>query len=158
VPRHAGITIPYKYLYTQGLASVNFVVVTDSSPPDVVFVGDSLNVIRGFPDDARAQLGADLRRVLMGERPLDSGSMAAALPGVFELRDEDRDFWYRVLYVKLEGVVHVLHCFRKKTNETPQKDINAARFRLSALRQRITERKQSKKKYGGGGTSRSDDR
>ena len=121
-------------------------VVTDISPPDVVFEGDSLNIIRGFPDDARAQLGADLRRVQEGERPLDSGSMAPALPGVFELRDEDRDFWYRVLYVKLEGVVYVLHCFRKKTNETPQKDINTDRGRLSALRQRIAEQKQSKRK------------
>jgi phage-related protein len=119
--------------------------VTATSPPDVVFEGDSLDVIRGFPDDARAQLGADLRRVQCGERPLDSGSMAPALPGVFELRDEDRDFWYRVLYVKLEGVVYFLHCFRKKTNETPQKDINAARLRLSALRQRIAERTQRKK-------------
>jgi len=41
--------------------------------------------------------------------------MAPALPGVFELRDEDRDTWYRVSYVKIGGVVYVLHCFTKKT-------------------------------------------
>jgi len=70
--------------------------------------------------------------------------MAPVLPGVFELRDQDKAAWYRVLYVKLEGVVYVQHCFRKKTNETPQKDINTARGRLSALRLRLATRKKAK--------------
>ncbi len=82
-----------------------FLTMTDGSPPDVVFEGDSLDVIRKFPEDPRGNIGADLRRVQNGEKPLDSGSMAPILPGVFELRDEDRDSWYRVLYVKLESVV-----------------------------------------------------
>ena len=115
------------------------------SPPDVVFEGDSRAVIKSFPDDVREDIGADLWRVQNGERPLDSGSMAPALPGVFELRDQDRDFWYRVLYVRLEGVVYVLHCFTKKTNETPQKDINTARGRLSPLKERLAAGKNKKK-------------
>jgi len=116
--------------------------VTDGSAPDVVFEGDSLDVIRKFSEDARGNLGADLRRVQNGEKPLDSGPMAPVLPGVFELRDEDRDFWYRVLYVKLEGVVYVLHCFTKKTNKTPPRDIEIARGRLAALKQRLAARKK----------------
>ena len=116
----------------------------DTSPPDVIFEGDSLNVIRGFSEDARANLGADLRRVQKGEKPLDSGSMASALPGVFELRDEDKDLWYRVLYVKREGVVYVLHCFTKKTNKTPLRDIEIARARLSALKQRLAATKKKR--------------
>jgi len=116
--------------------------VTDGSPPDVVFEGDSHEVIRKFPEDARGNLGADLRRVQNGEKPLDSGPMAPVLPGVFELRDEDSDFWYRVLYVKLEGVVYVLHCFTKKTNKNPPRDIEIARGRLSALKQRLAARKK----------------
>jgi phage-related protein len=119
--------------------------VTDGSPPDVVFEGDSRAVIKSFPEDIREDLGADLWRVQNGEKPLDSGSMAPVLPGVFELRAEDRVAWYRVLYVKLGGVVYVLHCFRKKTNETPQKDINTARGRLSALKLRLASRKKAKK-------------
>jgi phage-related protein len=75
--------------------------VRDVPPPDVVFEGDSRAVIRSFPDDARENLGGDLRRVQSGEMPLDSGSMAPVLPGVFELRDEDKDSRYRVLYVKI---------------------------------------------------------
>jgi phage-related protein len=119
--------------------------VRDDAPPDVVFEGDSRAVIKSFPDDVREDLGADLWRVQNGHRPLDSGSLAPTLPGVFEIRGEDKDLWYRVLYVRLEGVVYVLHCFTKKTNETPLKDINTARGRLSALKERIAARRNRKK-------------
>jgi phage-related protein len=119
--------------------------VPDGSPPDVIFEGDSRAVIRSFTDDVREDLGADLWRVQNGERPLDSGSMAPALPGVFELRDQDKDLWYRVLYARIEGVVYVLHCFTKKTNETPLRDINTARGRLSALNERLAARKNKKR-------------
>jgi phage-related protein len=112
----------------------------------VVFEGDSKSVIRSFPDGVRENIGGDLRRVQNGEKPLDSGSMAPALPRVFELRDEDKDWWYRVLYVKLEGVVYVLHCFTKKTNETPQREINTARGRLTALKQRLATTKKAKRR------------
>jgi phage-related protein len=113
--------------------------VAEASPPDVVFEGDSLRVIRSFPEEVREDLGADLRRLQNGERPLDSGSMAPALPGVFELRDQDRATWYRLLYVKIAGVVHVLHCFTKKTNQTPKGDIEIGRKRLSDLQRRLTK-------------------
>jgi phage-related protein len=119
--------------------------VADDSPPDVVFEGDSRAVIKSFPDDVREDIGADLWRVQNGERPLDSGSMAPALPGVFELRDQDRDLWYRVLYVRLEGVVYVLHCFTKKTNETPARDISTARVRLGALKEKLAAQRGKKK-------------
>jgi phage-related protein len=119
--------------------------VADDSPPDVVFEGDSRAVIKSFPDDVREDIGADLWRVQNGERPLDSGSMAPALPGVFELRDQDKNLWYRVLYARLEGAVYVLHCFTKKTNETPLKDINTARGRLSVLKERLAARKNKRK-------------
>jgi phage-related protein len=119
--------------------------VADDSPPDVIFEGDSRAVIKSFPDDVREDLGADLWRVQNGEKPLDTGSMAPALPGVFELRDQDKDLWYRVLYVRIEGVVYVLHCFTKKTNETPLRDVNTARARLSGLRERLAARKNKKR-------------
>jgi phage-related protein len=118
--------------------------VTEGSPPDVVFEGNSRDVIRSFPKDIRSDLGADLDRVQNGEKPLDSAPMAPVLPGVFELRDEDRDFWYRVLYRQIEGVVYVLHCFKKKTNKTPLGDIKIASDRVSALKERLAEQKRKK--------------
>jgi phage-related protein len=115
--------------------------VDDNSPPDVVFEGDSLEVIRRFPEEVRANLGADLRRVQNGDRPLDSKPMAPALPGVFELRDDDKDGWYRLLDAHLGGVVYVLPRFRKKTRKTPTGNIKIARKRLSALKQRLAGQK-----------------
>jgi phage-related protein len=70
--------------------------------------------------------------------------MAPVLPGVFELRNEDSNFWYRVLYRQIGGVVYVLHCFRKKTNKTSPNDIKVARERLSALNERLMERKRNR--------------
>ena len=110
--------------------------------PDVVFEGNSRSIIKEFPAGVRENFGGDLRRLQNGERPLDSSSMAPALPGVFELRDADKDTWYRVLYVRLGGVVYVLHCFTKKTNQTPKGDIEIGRKRLSELRKRLARQKK----------------
>ena len=109
---------------------------------EVVFWGDSKDIIRGFPADVREDLGGDLRRLQQGEKPLDAGSMASALPGVFELRAADRDSWYRVLYHVRDGAVYVLHCFIKKTNKTPQRDIEIGRKRLSDLKQQLAKTKK----------------
>ncbi len=109
---------------------------------EVVFLGDSKGIIRGFPADVREDLGGDLRRVQQGERPLDAGSMAPALPGAFELRAADKDSWYRVLYHVRDRVIYVLHCFTKKTNKTRQSDIEIARKRLGDLKQQLAKKKR----------------
>jgi phage-related protein len=143
-PSYVDRAVLYEYLYTAGADFATLQVVTDGSPPDVVFEGNSREVIRSFPKDIRSELGADLDRVQNGEKPLDSAPMAPVLPGVFELRDEDPDFWYRVLYKQIDGAVYVLHCFRKKTNKTSLNDIKIARERLSALRKGLAEQKKKK--------------
>lgn len=61
---------------------------------------------------------------------------------MFELREQDRETWYRVFYIKLSGVVYVLHCFTKKTNRTSNADIEMGRKRLSDLKQRLAEQKK----------------
>jgi phage-related protein len=77
-----------------------------------------------------------------GELPLDSGPMAPVLPGVFELRTEDRDLWYRLFYCIRGEVIYVLHCFTKKTNKTSQGDIEIGRRRLSDLKQQQAKTKK----------------
>ncbi len=119
---------------------------TLDSPLKVVFEGDSLEVISSFPKDVKENIGGDLDRVQNGERPLDSGSLTNVLPKVFYLRDDDKDFWYRMPYIKLDDVIYVLDCFKKKTNEIAQKDINTARLRLIALKQRLAEQKKKAKR------------
>jgi phage-related protein len=75
---------------------------------DVKFLGDSLDIISSFPPDVKEDLGGDLRRLQNGERALDSAPMGAVLPGVFELRADDKDFWYRVFYCMRDGVISAL--------------------------------------------------
>jgi phage-related protein len=64
---------------------------------------------------------------------------------MFELRDRDSEHWYRDLYVPIEGLIYVLHCFTKTTNQTPQNEIETARKRLQLLRQEIAKRKKEAK-------------
>ena len=115
---------------------------TEARLMEVVFLGDSQDIIRDFPDDVKEELGGDLWRLQKGERPLDSGSMAPALPSVFELRADDKDLWYRLFYYMRDGVIYVLHCFTKKTNKTSQSDIEIGRKRLNELKQQLTKQKK----------------
>jgi len=62
--------------------------------------------------------------------------MGKTLPGVSELRGEDRDFWYRVFYFFESGWIYILHCFTKKTNETSLGDLAIAKRRLTAVKER----------------------
>jgi phage-related protein len=115
-----------------------------SAPKDAVIAweGDSKEVISSFPDAVRYNLGFDLRLLQQGQQPMDYRPMSSIGPGVFELRDQDERAWYRVIYLsRVRGVIHVLHCFEKRSRETPMKEINTARQRLKAVRARIQERK-----------------
>lgn len=101
--------------------------------------GDSLKEVRTWSDSARQNIGGDLRRLEDHEPPLDSKPMGKVLPGVSELRDEDKDFWYRLLYYLNAGWIYVLHAFKKTTNQTSQKDINLAKERLKNVKARKDE-------------------
>jgi len=98
---------------------------------DVVWLGDSLDVLQAFPKAVRADLGSDLRRLQIGEMPLDSKPMKTVGPGVRELRARDRNNQFRTMYVARKGTeIVVLHCFVKKSRTTPKNDINTAKERL----------------------------
>lgn len=119
--------------------------VTDTTSRDalIAWEGNSKEVISSFPDAAKVNLGFDLRLLQQGQQPMDNRPMSSVGFGVFELRDQDERAWYRVIYLsRVRGVIHVLHCFEKRSRETPMKEINTARQRLKAVRARmIQERK-----------------
>jgi phage-related protein len=101
---------------------------------DVVWMGDSLDVLQAFPKAVRADLGSDLRRLQIGEMPLDSKPMKTVGPGVRELRARDRNNQFRTMYVARKGTeIVVLHCFVKKSRTTPKNDINTAKKRLKVF-------------------------
>jgi len=56
-------------------------------------------------------------------------------PGVHELRLKDRSGVYRVVYALVgDGRVHVLHAFKKASQETPLRNLELARKRLREVR------------------------
>jgi phage-related protein len=101
---------------------------------DIVWMGDSLSVLQSFPKPVRVDLGSDLRRLQIGEKPLDSKAIKTVGPGVRELRARDRNNQFRTMYVAKKGAeIVVLHCFIKKSRTTAKIDINMAKERLKAF-------------------------
>ena len=75
----------------------------------VVFLGDSLEAIRSFPDSARRMAGFQIDKVQRGLSPDDFKALVIVGKGVQEIRIRDRSGAYRVVYVAtLANVVCVL--------------------------------------------------
>ena len=81
----------------------------------VCFLGDSLKCIRGFPDDARQDVGYQLDKVQRGDQPEDFKPMSGIGKGVEEIRVTEPSGAYRVVYVaRRVEAVYVLHAFQKR--------------------------------------------
>lgn len=99
----------------------------------VVFLGDSLDVIKAFPVSARRRAGYQLDRVQNGLDPNDWKPMPSVGAGVREIRIRDSAGAFRVIYVAhLADAVYILHAFQKKTQKTTAQDIETAATRLRA--------------------------
>lgn len=98
------------------------------------FLGDSLQRLRDFPEDARADLGFQLDKVQRGEQPDDFKPMPTIGAGVEEVRFRDDTGAFRVVYTaRLADAVYVLHSFQKKTQTTAKRDIDLAKARYTGL-------------------------
>ena len=121
---------------------MNAVKQTNSAPrASISWEGDSLEQLKSWPKDIREDFGNALGEMQDGRKPLlDTRSMASISPGVFALKDSDAAFWYRVIYLtKTRNVIYVLHCFKKKTGKTEQKDLKVAEARLSKVKARVRQ-------------------
>jgi phage-related protein len=100
----------------------------------IEFLGDSLKVISGFPNDARQAAGYQLRRVQDGEAPDDFKPIPAVGKGVEEIRIWASSGTFRVIYTaRLADKVYVLHAFEKKTQAMPASEKEIARTRFKRL-------------------------
>lgn len=100
----------------------------------LVFLGSSQDDLRDFPADARHALGLELMRVQFGGMPTDFKPMSTVGSGAHEIRVQQVDGAWRVIYVaKFGATVYVLHAFQKKTQKTPQADIDLARKRYKQI-------------------------
>ena len=99
------------------------------------FLGNSLECLRQFPEDARHDAGYQLEQVQHGKQPTDFKSMSSVGKGVEELRVWDDSGTYRVVYIaRFAEAVYVLHTFQKKTRATNERDIELAKTRYAELR------------------------
>jgi phage-related protein len=100
----------------------------------VEFLGDSLAVIRRFPEAARKEAGVQLHKIQLGFDPSDWKPMSSVGPGVREIRIRDEAGAFRILYVANRGdALYVLHAFQKKTQRTAKQDLNIAISRLKQI-------------------------
>lgn len=100
----------------------------------VIFLGNSLERIREFPDDAKHDAGYQLDKVQRGQQPDDFKPMPTIGKGVEEIRVWDDSGTYRVIYTaRCADAVYVFHAFQKKTQTTSKRDIDIAKSRYIEL-------------------------
>jgi phage-related protein len=101
---------------------------------EIGWLGDSLDVVRGYSEPVRRAIGSELRLLQSGERPLHARSLKTIGRGVWELKISEAEGQFRVVYVvKRNDRIYVLHVFQKKTQQTPQQDIELARSRFKEI-------------------------
>lgn len=101
---------------------------------EIAWLGDSLDIVRGYSETVRRAIGSELRLLQSGEKPLHARPMKTVGRGVWELRVREAGGQYRVIYVvKRNDRIYVLHAFQKKTQQTPQPDIELARARFKEI-------------------------
>jgi len=93
----------------------------------IIFIGQSKNIIKSFPQDAKRTTGYQLDKVQNGKEPSDWKSINTIGTGVREIRIKDAEGIYRVIYIsKFKQTIYVLHAFKKKTRKTSKHDIDIA--------------------------------
>ncbi|MFD0666766.1 type II toxin-antitoxin system RelE/ParE family toxin [Ramlibacter sp. MAHUQ-53] len=104
-----------------------------ASPKQLRWLGDSLEVVKTFSDEAKRSAGHQLGLVQSGVDPLDWKPMETVGAGVREIRIRVETAC-RVMYVaKFNEAVYVLHAFVKKSSKTNKQDIDLAADRYRAL-------------------------
>lgn len=97
------------------------------------WLGDSRRRLCDFPEEARRRAGFELWEVQQGKEPSDWKAMPSVGAGVNEVRVHAKGE-HRIMYVaKFDEAIYVLHAFEKKTQRTPQHDIELARARLRGV-------------------------
>jgi phage-related protein len=104
----------------------------------VVWLGSSRSCIRNFAPQAQDIAGHELLKIQQEKMPADWRPMPIIGSGTIEIRVH-HPYEHRVIcIVNRAEAIYVLHCFKKKTQQTPLNDIKIARneyAKLQKLRQ-----------------------
>ncbi len=100
----------------------------------LVWLGDTLDVLRDFPPAVKDEISFGLYQAQTGKKHVNAKPMKGFGPGVLEIVSDYRGDTYRAVYtVSLKKAVYVLHVFQKKAKSgisTPRSDIELVRSRL----------------------------
>lgn len=100
----------------------------------LVWIGDSLEKVRGFPSPVKDEIGFALYQAQIGKKHVNAKPMKGLGHGVMEIVSDYRGDTFRAVYmVKLAHWVYVLHAFQKKSKSgiaTPRPEIGLIRQRL----------------------------
>jgi len=108
---------------------------------DLIWMGDSLEVIKSFPERVKRDIGFALHIAQVGSKHDNFKKMLGFTGGVYEIRSRFNKEAYRAVYVlKLDEKVYVLHAFQKKSKRgirTPKEEVALIKYRLTQVRQLI---------------------
>jgi phage-related protein len=100
----------------------------------LVWMGDSLEMVRRFPPLVKDEIGFALYQAQIGKKHVNAKPMKGLGSGVLGIVSDYRGDTFRAVYmVKLAKKVYVLHAFQKKSKSgiaTPGPDIELIKHRL----------------------------
>ena len=107
-------------------------------PRKLVWLVDTVDALRAFPNGVRQKLGFALYQAQIGEKHESAKPLHGIEAPVWEVRADDPSGTYRAIYVvHFREAVYVLHAFQKKAKSgiaTPKREIDLIRQRLKLAR------------------------
>lgn len=107
---------------------------------DLIWLGDSLAVLRAFPRPVRDNVGFALYVAQLGQVHRSAKPLHGLGSGVMEIVANDPSGTYRAVYtVSIGDAIYVVHAFQKKAKTgiaTPKKEIELIRQRVRDLKKR----------------------
>ncbi len=107
-------------------------------PRELVWLGDSVDRLAGFPPRVRQRLGFALYQAQIGQRHESAKMLRGFSETIWQVRADDPSGTFRAVYVtQLRGAIYVLHAFQKKATSgisTPERELDLVRQRLQLAR------------------------
>ena len=100
----------------------------------VIWMGDSLEVLREFPSSVQDEVGYALYLAQIGAKGVAAKPLKGFGSGVLEVLSDHRGATFRAVYtVRFGDALYVLHAFQKKSTKgvsTPQRELLLVNARL----------------------------
>jgi len=107
-------------------------------PRKLVWLVDSLAILKGFPPPVRKKLGFALYQAQIGQRHESAKILHGFAGAVWQVRADDPGGTYRAVYIaQFQEAVYVLHAFKKKAKSgiaTPRREVDLIQQRLQLAR------------------------